>query len=329
MDKNTVRILLGVICLIFFALYFNVSNVDETTMLTESTSDNLAEASDNSVYPSNLDITNFKGSHINSGILKVTIGESVSLNYKVSYYGEGDSTALGVQSSPVNGVNVQVTGNKNAAGLILVTVNGEFSDVNIIFSVTGGAKAYSQSIRLEKVPGNENDNIPPITNTPEEQVNPYLNMPKEPVESKTNTPEVPINPDTNMPEEPVNPKTNAPEEPVNPGTNMPKEPVDPKTNIPEVPTNTDINIPEEPINPKAIVPKERNKQDVEKKAEVIGIYNKLSKQKELFIFSEANAASSKKSEIRYPKTGDSLGYWSSSLSMIGLLMVLLIWKVKK
>ncbi|MGM0338563.1 hypothetical protein [Enterococcus sp. AZ007] len=268
MKKKTVRKYMYVVYLISIILYCNAPEVSATTevsMTTEPTNENLIDVSKSLVYPSNLDITNFKGDHVNSGIVKVTSEKTVTLNYGISYYGEGDITLLEVIPSDVENASIQVFNNKDATGLILITVSENFFDTNIVFSVVGGATTYSQTIRLEKVPENENDNIPPITNTPEEPVNPYLNTPKEPVNPetnmpekplnpKTNTPEVPANPETNMPEKPLNPKTNTPEVPANPETNIPEKPLNPKTNTPEVPANPETNIPEKPLNPKTNTP---------------------------------------------------------------------------
>ncbi|MGG5369676.1 hypothetical protein [Enterococcus sp. AZ196] len=226
------------------------------TRSSGSVNTELANASSSSIYPSNLDIKNFKGDSLNSGVMEVTKGETVDLNYEISYYGEGDFTLLGVQSSDARGVNIQILNNKDTTGRILISENDEFSDVNIVFSVTGGASSYSQSIRLIDVPENDNENLPPRTNTPEEPANPHLETPEKPVNPATNMPEEPADPATNTPEEPADPATNTPEEPADPATNMPEEPADPATNTPEEPADPATNMPEEPADPATNMPEE-------------------------------------------------------------------------
>lgn len=299
MKKKTVRKYMYVVYLISIILYCNAPEVSATTevsMTTEPSNENLIDVSKSLVYPSNLDITNFKGDHVNSGIVKVTSEKTVTLNYGISYYGEGDITLLEVIPSDVENASIQVFNNKDATGLILITVSENFFDTNIVFSVVGGATTYSQTIRLEKVPENENDNIPPITNTPEEPVNPYLNTPKEPV-----------NPETNMPEKPLNPKFNTPEVPANPDVNSPKAPIDPNID----PAGTDDQ------NGKEI--------DMNQKSNKT---NSLGRR--LLTTSIGNSDFPKKKKLlKYPKTGESQDLWNGSLSVLGVILIILVWKMKE
>ncbi|MGM0126352.1 hypothetical protein IGI37_003781 [Enterococcus sp. AZ194] len=228
---------------------------------TQFLSTNEAEESrpvtlNNELYPSNLNITNFKGDQVNSGIVKVTKGKTIQLNYQISYYGSGDVSLLSVAVSQVSGLSTQVNNNQDGTGTIFLTPDDRFVDTTVTFSVTGGASNYSQSIWFECVPSNDNENLPPITITPEEPANPHTNTPTEPVDPPTNTPEEPVEPDLNTPVVPINPNTNTPEMPANPNVDIPEQPINPNTKTPAIPTNPNTNTPEMPADPNVDIPEQ-------------------------------------------------------------------------
>ena len=209
-----------IIFVLFFILFIGGSNV-----YAEGSN----ERYNDELYVSGLRFSNYKETVINSGVIRISKDTTIELNFNIMYYGKGNIDLLEVHGEDIPGLSIESINTGDASGKIYITVTDDISNIynNVNFEVTGGATTYSQTITMEVVSKDENENLKP---------NPDTNMPTVDPLPDTNTPTVDPLPDTNTPTVDPLPDTNTPTVDPLPKTNTPT--VDP---LPDTNVSTDIS----------------------------------------------------------------------------------------
>ncbi|EPH67309.1 hypothetical protein D930_01426, partial [Enterococcus faecalis KI-6-1-110608-1] len=149
------------ISVLFFILFINGSNVY---------AEGLNECYNNELYVSGLRFSNYKENVINSGMIHISKGTTIELNFNIMYYGKGNIHLLEVHGEDIPGLSIKSVNTGDASGKIYISVNDDISNIynNVRFEVTGGATSYSQTITMKVVSKDDNENLKPNpeTNTP-------------------------------------------------------------------------------------------------------------------------------------------------------------------